>query len=180
MAIPSAPCGLGSDQCCTSLSDIASHLLSETFDALTECHISDCGEQVLAYVTMGLGDDGVSDSLTVSVGSVNPSAGTRPGLPGLYRAAFDVRLQESGWPTAYVDGDVVVLPDPVLQASASAYMLSRGEALHRRLAALAANRGLVPAGVRCSNGSVGALTTIRPQGGVVGWTCQVVVDLPWF
>ena len=161
-----------------SLSDIANHLLAETFNALLECDESGC-EGIVSYVTMGNGDDGISDALTVSFLSTTASPNTRSGQFGLYRAAFDVRLRESGWPTVVVEGQEVVLPDPALQASASRYMLSRGEAIHRRLAHLTTTRGLVPAGVRCSNGSVGSLVPLSPQGGVVGWSTQVTIDLPW-
>lgn len=176
--IPSAPCGLTPEPCCVSLSDIANHLLSETFDALGQCGEDAC-EGILAYVTMGNGDDGVVDSLTVAFISTTASANTRAGQLGLYRATFDVRLRESGWPTAVVEGKQIALPDPAVQAVAARYMLSRGEAIHRRLASLSTSRGLVPAGVRCSNGSVGALSPLAPQGGVVGWTMQVTIDLPW-
>lgn len=177
--IPAAPCDDMPEPCCVSLSDIASHLLSETFNALSECDgAEDCGG-IIAYVTMGNGDDGIVDSLTVAFISTTASANTRPGQMGLYRATFDVRLRESGWPTAVVEGKQIVLPDPVVQAAAARYMLSRGEAIHRRLASLSTSRGLVPAGVRCSNGSVGTLSPLAPLGGVVGWTMQVTIDLPW-
>jgi len=176
--IPAAPCDNTPEPCCVSLSDIANHLLSETFDALAECGVDAC-EGIVAYVTMGNGDDGISDALTVAFLSTTASPNTRAGQLSLYRATFDVRLRESGWPTAVVEGKAIVLPDPAVQAAAARYMLGRGEAIHRRLAHLSTSRGLVPAGVRCSNGSVGSLSPLAPQGGVAGWTTQVTIDLPW-
>lgn len=165
--------------CCTDLADIAAHLLSEVYDALLECRTPECNEEVVAYVTMGNGDDGIVDSLTVAVLSASPSGANRPGTFGLHRAEFDVRLRESGWPTASVEGSVITMPDPAVQASAARYMLSRGEAMHRKLAAMTTSRGLVPAGIRCSNGTLGRLTPLNPQGGVAGWSISVTVDLPW-
>ena len=86
------------------------------FDALKACCETGCAG-LSVYVAMGPGDDGIKDALTVNPTLVTASAGTRPGAPGLYRASFDVRLRESGWPTAYVDGTVIQLPEPALQAA---------------------------------------------------------------
>lgn len=178
MPIPAGLCDESAEPCCLSLSDIANHLLLSVFDALKACCETGC-EGLSVYVAMGPGDDGIKDALTVNPTLVTASAGTRPGAPGLYRASFDVRLRESGWPTAYVDGTVIQLPEPALQAAASRYILGRGEAMHRKLASMASSRGLTPPGVRCANGSIGPLTPITPQGGVVGWLVTVTVDLPW-
>lgn len=178
MPIPSTPCD-SPEVCCTDLADIAYHLLTETFDALSDCQEPGCDSAIASYITMGLGDDGIVDSLTVAMFSAAGSPSNRPGTFGLYRAEFDVRLRESGWPTAAVEGGVITLPDPAVQASAARYMLSRGEAMHRKLAALASRRQLAPASVRCTNGTVGRLTPLTPQGGVVGWAISVSLDLPW-
>ena len=178
MAIPSSPCE-GSAQACTSLYDIADHLLTEVFDALLATAEASCCGEIAAYVTVGQGDDGAQDALTVSITSITSSPNTRPGGLGLYRASFDVRLRESGWPTVEVAGEEILLPEPTRQATAAAYLLSRGEAIHRRLSALMTSRGLVPEGVRCSNASIGTLSPLYPQGGVAGWAIPVVVDLPW-
>lgn len=178
MAIPSSPCE-GSGQTCTSLYDIANHLLTEVFDALLATAEPSCCGEIAAYVTVGQGDDGAQDALTVSIVSITSSPNTRPGGLGLFRGSFDVRLRESGWPTVEVAGEEILLPEPTRQATAAAYLLSRGEAIHRRLSALMTSRGLVPAGVRCSNASIGTLSPLYPQGGVAGWVIPVTVDLPW-
>lgn len=178
MAIPALDCEDLPEPCCDSLYSIAAHLLAEGLAALGDCCPAGC-EELAGYVTMGVGDDGITDALTVTVTSIASSAGTVPGSMGLYRATFDVRLRESGWPTAYSDGSGIVLPSPSFQLAAARYMFSRGETLHRRLAYLASSRTLTPSGVRCSNGSVGILTPLFPAGGVVGWTTPVTIDLPW-
>lgn len=167
------------DACCVTLYDIANHLLAEVFDAVTQCYPTDCCETLAAYVTMGSGDDGITDALTVGVTSVQSSAHTLPGGLGLWRAEFAVILRESGWPTAYSDGDTIVLPSPTEQARASQHVFAMGESIHRRLAFLMGQRALVPRGTRCSNGTVGTMNPLYPQGGVVGWQVPVIIDLPW-
>ena len=158
------------------LYDIATHLLTNVFDALTECYPSEC-EPLAAYVTLGNGDDGIKDSLTVSIASVVGSNNTRPGGLGLWRSTFNVILRESGWPTARVDGETIVLPSPSEQAAAARPVFAMGEAMHRRLAYMMTHRGLVPGA--CSSATLGLLTPLNPQGGVVGWSVPVVADLPW-
>jgi hypothetical protein len=162
-----------------SLHDIAAHLLSETYQAIMQCYPSSCCEPIAAYVSAGDGDDGVKDALTVAVTGVAPSPNTVPGQFGLYKAGFNVRLRESGWPTARQEGDVLVLPTPAEQSAAARHVFAMGEAMHRRLAFLNANRSMTPPGTRCSNATLGPLTPLRPQGGVIGWLVQVTVDLPW-
>lgn len=176
--IPSSPCE-DSDPCCDSLHNIALHLLSEVYEAVLACYPTGCCEPLAAYVTLGRGDDGLTDALTVSAGTVSPSLGTQPGSLGLWRATFTVMLRESGWPTARVEGDAIVLPSAAEQSVASRHVFSMGEAIHRRLAYLSSVRGLVPSGVRCSNASIGPMVPVAPQGGVTGWQVDVIVDLPW-
>jgi hypothetical protein len=177
--IPSSPCDT-SEQCCVSLHDIAAHLLAEVYDAVSGCYPGpDCCEPLAAYVTLGSGDDGIIDSLTVAIGGISPSGETRPGGLGLWRATFNVRLSESGWPTGRTEGGAITMPQPTEQATAVRHVLSMGEAIHRRLSTLQTRRGLTPPGVRCSNASIGTMQPILPLGGVVGWLCPVTIDLPW-
>lgn len=176
--IPTTPCA-DTEPCCVSMYDIALHLLTETFDAVSACYPGTCVEPLRAYVTLGDGDDGIVDSLTVSAGTTVASPNTIPGSFGLWRATFNVRLRESGWPTARVEGDAIMLPPPEEQAIAAKHVFSMGEAIHRRLSYLMSNRRLVPDGVRCSNATLGAMLPLNPQGGVVGWVVPVIVDLPW-
>lgn len=161
------------------MSDIATHLLTEMYDAITECYPTTCSQPLAAYITFGNGDDGIVDSLTVSAGTVQATPNQRAGQFNLYRVTYTIRLLESGWPTAHVDGDVIVMPSPDAQAIASKHVFSMGEAMHRRLSSLVTQRALVPSSVRCSNATVGTMQPIPPSGGTVGWQVPVVVDLPW-
>lgn len=180
MAIPTGDCDEGFDVCCSTLYDIANYLLSEVYDALAGCYPpAPCVDPLRAYVTVSGGDDGQVDVLSVSIGTVAPSASTLPGKFGLFRATFEVRLKESGWPTVYADGETIMLPDPVEQAAAARHLYSHGEAIHRRLAYLHFNKMLVPSNIRCTNATLGQMSPLTPQGGVVGWVVPVVVDLPW-
>jgi hypothetical protein len=176
--IPTSPCATA-EPCCDALYDTATHLLTETYDALMVCYPQDCCSPLVAYVTMGNGNDGVVDSLTVTFGQIASSPNTRPGNFGLYRATFFVRLAESGWPVARVDGETIIAPPPAEQAQAARHVYAMGEAMHRKLTYLQGVRRLVPDGVRCSNASVGIMQPVGPSGGVAGWSVPVVVDMPW-
>lgn len=159
---------------------IAAHLLAEVYDAVMDCYPgTDCCSPLAAYVTLGNGDDGVTDSLTVSAAGIVPSPNSAPGGFGLYRATFNVRLAESGWPTARQEGQTLIFPPPEEQARAARHVFSMGEAIHRRLAHLQRTRSLTPSDVRCSNALLGQMTPILPSGGSVGWLAPVTIDLPW-
>lgn len=159
---------------------MATHLLTEIYDALQVCYppVDEC-PPLAAYVTLGLADDGIPDALTVSATGVDMSPASRPGSFGLWRVNFAVILRESGWPTVHTEGDVIVLPSPTLQAAASAHVYAMGEAMHRKLAYLYINRSLAPAGTACVNATLGGMFPLVPQGGVVGWQASVTADLPW-
>lgn len=159
---------------------MANHLLTEVYDALVECYPNpDICAPLAAYVTLGQGNDGIPDALTVSATTFNTSAASRPGSFGLWRVDFAVILRESGWPIAHVEGDAIVLPSPTLQAAASAHVYAMGEAMHRKLSQMYIGRSLAPAGAACTNASLGAMFPLPPQGGVVGWQASVTADLPW-
>jgi hypothetical protein len=175
--IPNEPCVLP-DPCCTDLYSIAAHLLAAVYDALKACCTEGCDE-LAAYVTLGNGDDGVKDALTVQFTTVAASPNTRAGGFGLYRATFQVILRESGWPTARVEDDSIILPQPSEQAAAAQYIYARGEAIHRKLTYMQASRTLVPTGTVCVAATVGTMNPLNPLGGVVGWSVPVTTDLPW-
>jgi hypothetical protein len=176
--IPTTPCA-DFEPCCLSLSDIATHLLTEMYDAITECYPSTCAQPLAAYITFGNGDDGIVDSLVVAAGQVTSTSEARAGQMNLWRATFTIRLSESGWPTARIEGEEIVLPTPQEQQIAARHVFSMGEAMHRRLSHLMFHRALVPSTVRCSNATVGTMVPVPPSGGVVGWQVPVTVDLPW-
>lgn len=171
--------------CCVDLFAIATHLLTSSYDALAPCFEGIECAPLAAYVTMGGGDDGVVDALTVEINQTAPVAVAGAGgrtlpLPAV-RAAFTVRLRESGWPTVRVgENGQIFPPDPVTQNRAARQALAHGEKLYRNLLHLNATRNIIPEGVAgCGAPTLGALTPITPLGGVVGWFVPITVDVLW-
>lgn len=160
--------------------DMATHLLAEVYDALQLCYtVTEACPQLAAYVTLGLGDDGVPDALTVATTRIDTSPASRAGSFGLWRVNFAVILKESGWPIVHEEGGVIVLPSPTLQAAAAAHVYAMGEAMHRKLANLYIKKNLAPTGVACSSQTLDGMFPLPPRGGVVGWQASVTADLPW-
>ena len=176
--IPTIPCDTP-EACCDSLYAVAAHLLTEVYDALLVCYPTENCQALAAYVTLGLGNDGIPDALTVATTNIDTSPASRPGSFGLWRATYAIILKESGWPVAHVEGDEIVLPSPDLQAAAAAHVYAMGEAMHRKLSRLYTTRNLTPSGVGCTNATLGTMFPLAPQGGVVGWQASVTADLPW-
>lgn len=177
MAIPAASCAGTDDPCCTWLFATANHLLASVFDALNACTPpDDCAGSIQAYVTLGDGDDGQTDALTVAVSELAPSTRNAPGAPSVWIAQYVVRLRESGWPTVTFDGDAIIMPTPADQAAAARYIYSRGEAMHAKLAAMMKAKALTPDGYQCVAATVGQMRPLRPEGGVVGWVIPVDIQ----
>lgn len=169
-------------RCCPAVFDIADHILAEVFIALQECMSAEC-PGLIAYVTMGAGDDTIADSVTVELNSITPSASSSGSnqrqLPfSIQRVDYTVRLRETGWPMPKVVNNQIVAPDPVLQNKAAQQAFSHGEKMFRKLWALHSSKQLTPTGTRCLGTRVGQLLPMRPDGGRVGFTVNVTVDLP--
>lgn len=183
--LPNGDCVTSDDVCCTSLYDIANHILAGVYESLLECYQpSFCnGGGVLAYVTMGNGDDLVLDALTVSINDVSPTVNTvrnnQTLAIGLYEATFTVRLLESGWPMAYEENGEIFVPDPVEQNALARHAYGHGERMYRKLAYMASHGDLTPADVSCTKAVVYPLTPLSPSGGSVGWKANVSMILPW-
>lgn len=168
------------EQGCSTLDEIANHLLCKAYEALNSCFVGgSCEGEVAAYVTSGQGDDGVTDKLTVAVLQMTPSVLTVETGPGMYRALFEVRLHESGWPTVRNENGTIIPPPPEEQALASSQLLAHGEAIHRRLTHLRATKKIAPPTLPMLNSLVGDMVPVFPQGGVAGWTVNVTIQLPW-
>lgn len=182
-----SPCEISDDVCCNVLYDTADWLLTNIFDQLCSCYGDDaCNSKPIAYVTFGIGDDGIRDALTVAIVSASPSPQTVAGrggvtVPfGLYRCLFEIRLRESGWPMAHTEGQAVVAPDPVLQNKLARHAFSHGEMMYRKVNSLYQRRLLTPPTFpQCANAIIGELVPLVPLGGVVGFTVQVAIDMPW-
>lgn len=183
--LPNDDCVISEQVCCTSLYDIAQHILSGLYEGLLDCfQQTPCNPGgLLAYVTMGEGDDLVLDAVTVALTSIEPSYNTvarNDTSPfGLYRATFTVRLLESGWPMAFEENGEIFVPDPVIQNAVARHAFGHGERMYRRLTYMASHGECVPTGVACSKVEVTSLRPLNPSGGTVGWETTLVLALPW-
>lgn len=166
---------------CNTLYDYAEHLRCQAMDALDGCFDGGCDGKIRSYLTMGSGDDGIPDALTVAIGPFTPTAGTGTVGPSVYQAQFDVRLRESGYPMvqAAEGGRSIAYPDPQLQHAATRRVMGHAGAILGRLSMLKANGGLAPEGYRCSRGVIGSMVPLPAQGGVSGFSITVVLNLPW-
>jgi len=183
--LPNEDCVITEEVCCTSLYDVASHILASLYEGMLDCFqptICNPGG-VLAYVTMGRGDDAVYDALTVSVERIVPSVNTSGRYDtspfAMYTVDFSIRLLESGWPMAYEENGELFVPDPVLQNSLARHAYGHGERLYRKLTYMASHGECVPAGMACSKATVSPLLPLNPSGGTVGWVTTLTLALPW-
>lgn len=182
MALPPIDCDIPTEVCCSIFFDIASHLLVNVFNALDECYGADSGcKPVTPYVTMGDGDDGYVDALTVEIGDVRPAsvdANGRTPLVAVYRADYNLRLKESGWPMATTAGHQIILPDAEKQNAIARHAYGHGERMWRKVVGMHSTRQLVPPGLDYNGAVIGALTKLPPTTGVIGWLMKVTVDVP--
>lgn len=173
------------EACCTNLHDFAGHILAQAHAAVNACLTEECAA-IVAYVTLGDGDDGIVDALTVAFTGLSAKPPNRPGQPWVSAANFTVRLRETGWPVVQGEGDQIVFPDPVKQNAAARHVLARLEAIHRKLVWLArpghpsvatAERGrMAPNNVPYTAAKVGNMTPLAPRAGVVGGTITVSIE----
>lgn len=177
MVLPAADCTTPVESCCQTSAAVGAHLLAHAFEAITQCFDDGCCT-IAAYQTLGRGDDGQVDAVTVTYLGQSPIADARARGrgPQAQRLSFDVRLRESGWPMVREEGGVIVLPDPLEQNRLAGVVQGHIEAMYRHLLRLARHRQLTPAGVRCFGGSVSPLTPLTPLAGVVGGFVTVTVD----
>lgn len=185
--LPTGGCSPSELTCCTDLFDIANNLLEKVGQAVNGCISGgDCpGETLSMYVTMGGGDDAIANALTVEFDTSTPTPGSTSGagraLPiVIARTTFTVRLKESGWPMVHTHQNTISSPTPVEQHAAARHAFAHGELMYRTLLQMRATNTIVPSSVRgCLNVTVGSLLPLRPLGGIIGFTAQVMVDLPW-
>ena len=183
--LPNGDCVISEEVCCTTLYDVAQHILASLYEAMLDCfQPTACNPGgLLAYVTMGEGDDLVLDALTVSIGEIRPSARTVQGTQmspfGNYQATINVRLLEAGWPTAYEEDGEIYVPDPVIQNAIARHSYAHGERMYRKLSYMASHGECVPPGTACVSAVVNSLQPMNPSGGSVGWFTSVTLTLPW-
>lgn len=181
MALPAVDCCDTATLECSDAWAVGDHILHEVHDYLTKVIPQGCCDTLLTYLTMGDGDDGIVDALTVNLSRISPAQDSQRGTWSS-RAYFEVRLRESGWPTIVDNGTEVKMPDPVAQNTLAAHAWSHCEAMYRKLVMMQkrpAGTGFQPEGHRVLASGVDTLRFLKPLGGVVGGVVPVTVDLPW-
>lgn len=179
MALPHEDCAPG-EVCCTSLFDVADHILQIAFCAVAGCSVVECDlEEIVGYVSMGERiEDPASDFLVVSLSSVSPSPGSADQVGNMqnptYRARFQVKLSETGWPMPTGDEDEIIPPLPSLMQNASRHAYAHGEAMYRALANALARKTLNVSCADCYQ-QIEPLRPVEPSGGTVGWVTYVTL-----
>lgn len=174
MPLPPPTCDVALSTCCTGAYDFANTLLAHCSEALWGCQDNVC-DRTPTYVTIGLGDDGNPDALTVAVRDWT----VQPSTPGrnlvVLRTTFEVRLKVSGWPVVSDEGGVITFPAATDQNRLALFAYGWLEAIYRRAGWFVGQRGQLPQKVGAV--SIGNLTPLSPQGGVVGGFFTVQADL---
>ena len=179
MALPHERCAPG-EVCCTSLFDVACTIRDVAIAAVEGCSVVDCDLPGLAsYVSMGQQiADPEADFLVVSMTSIGPapSSADRTGnmIQPLFRATFQVKLLETGWPQPYGDGEEILVPSPVLVENVTRHSMAHGEAMYRALGNALTSRMLTP-DPSCFQ-RIEPLQPIEPSGGTTGWITYITVD----
>ena len=180
MALPNEDCA--PVEACSSLHDIAQNLLDIAFPAVAECaSYPDCGvPELVGYVSMGRQiEDPIADFVAVSLLAVTPSSRSADAygnmIQPVYRASFQVKLLETGWPTPWGDDEEIVPPTPEQYADAAQHSYAHGEAMYRALANALASRTLVPNNKGCFQ-AIDALLPLEPSGGATGWMTNIITD----
>jgi len=183
MALPNERCAPG-DVCCEDLFGSAERILQVAYDAVCNCSVVDCDlPEMAGYVSMGRNvEDPVSDYVAVTVIDVRPSprSADQQGnmqLP-MYRARFQVKLLETGWPTPQGDGDEIIVPPPSLVQNVSRHSYSHGEAMYRALGGALTARTLNASCGTCFQ-RIEALVPVEASGGSVGWQTEIVLGMDW-
>lgn len=185
MPLPFGPCDIPLDVCCTSLFDVAEHVLDIVLPAVNDCLTpSECSDtpMIAGYVSMGTQiQDPVADYVVVSLQTISTSPGSRDAvgrmqLP-MYRATYQVRLLETGWPTAESSGEEIWVPSPEQVHDISRHAYAHGERMFRALADALVRKTLGPGA--CTFTAIGQLFPIEPSGGTVGWQTTVEIGIPF-
>ncbi len=180
--LPALDCTPSEVVCCPTFYDIGYHILTRAFAAVQPCSApSPCETVWHTYVTIGDGDDGVMDALSVALMGVGPSSKSqdtgRLSPIMQIKADYRVRLLDSGWPMVHEDDGVIVQPDPAEQNALARHSYARGEALYRGLLNDVVNGTILPTGMACSATTIDRLLPLKPAGGTVGWYTTISLTL---
>lgn len=168
------------DPCCDHFYRIAANILEIAHTAVVQCMIGlDCIGPLEGYVSVGSRiNDPVSDYLVVSLLSVAPpqsAANSKMFIP-YYRAAYQVRLLESGWPIFQSDGTDMLPPTGDQYTYASRFSFAHAQVMFKAVNNALMRNELNPF---CDAGcyqQISALLPVEPSGGSVGWQFNVTVD----
>lgn len=179
MPLPAVGCCDPTDIDCASLYQLGDWYLANALDSLKVVRgdAGGCCDELIGYLTLGDGDDGITDAVTVAFRTITPSADQRGTIANVAR--FDVRLRESGWPMVNTDGGTVNMPDPVRQNALAGFVWAELEVMHRRFQQLQARHQLQPVGFRVVHGVLSPFRALNPSGGVVGGVVSLDITMPW-
>lgn len=175
-------CDVPTDPCCTTLWDIADHLLAIALNAVQACTSEGC-DPIQGYVDHGtFAENPYADYVVVSLASIGfarsrvaERALQAPRLPILV-GLYQIRLVEEGWPTV-VEGDTeIYVPTPAQYHALSMHSYAHGERMFRALANAHVRKQLSPDG-RCAYQELSSMTPIEPSGGQVGWQCTATIGV---
>ena len=183
MALPHEQCAPG-DVCCETLYATAERILDVAYNAVANCSVVDCNLPELAgYISMGARiEDPLADYLVVTLRNVAPSprsadqAGSM-NLP-MYRATFQVKLLETGWPQPSGDPDEIIIPSPALVHEVARHSYAHGEAMYRALGGALTARTLNASCNTCFQ-RIDPLEPVEPSGGTTGWVTAIVLGMDW-
>lgn len=158
---------------------MAASILDIAYTAVANCSTFDCPTpELVGYVSMGAQiADPHADFLVVSLQTVSaaPEAGAGRGnhLLPIYRASFQIKLLETGWPTPWGDGETINYPDTVLVNDVTRHSMAHGEAMYRALGnALATN--VLPGDAQAFR-RLEPLRPLEPSGGATGWVTNLTI-----
>jgi hypothetical protein len=182
MALPTTDCYDGQDPCCDHMFVIADNILEIAHTAVVGCMIGlDCLNPLEGYISVGQRiNDPASDYLVVSLIQIYPTQGSDLGngkmfIP-LFRAEFQVRLLETGWPLAWNDDQEIIVPTAAEYSNAARFSFAHAQVMYKALAnALVANELNPFCDAGCFK-SISNLVPVEPTGGSVGWECIITVD----
>lgn len=184
MALPSSDCA-PENVCCDMLYTIAANILEVAHCAVIECTVGlPCPlPEIVGYVSVGIQvQDPIPDYLVVSLASLGASPQSSDVAGRMYipqwRATYQVRLLESGWPTPTGDGEEIIVPVPADVAAAAMHSYAHGEKMYRALFTAMERNELNPYANDGTFKRIEPLVPVEPTGGTVGWQTAITVDCP--
>jgi hypothetical protein len=136
--LPPYDCNAEADPCCDDFYIVAKNILDIGYNALVECMAQyPCPGEFAGYVSIGQRiNDPVSDYMVVSLISIDPavrSSTDKMFLP-YWRATYQVRLLETGWPLPTDDDEQIYMPSAAEYAHAAKFSLAHAQVMYKAIA----------------------------------------------